>query len=96
MLTRIRLDAVGYTADDVERTLYPHADLIDKLLGREMARGECVIERDTNERPDTAGAWKGRLALYMPLSEPGVTVTVTGNASNAIVGGMTGQFTPTS
>ena len=77
MLTRIRLDAIGHTADDVEQTLYPHAELIEqKVLGRGMSRGECVIERDVAEPDDSKFAWKGRLLLYIDLdSPPGFTVT---------------------
>jgi hypothetical protein len=91
MLTRIRLDALGYTAEEVERTLYPHADKIEKLIGRGISRGECVIERDVVEPDDSKFAWKGRLVLHVDI-QPGFTVTSStctvsstgaGTASNA-------------
>lgn len=67
MLTRIRLDAFGETPGAVTDTLYPHANLIEEMLGREISRGEFVVERCLPEPDDSEFAFKGRLVLHVPL-----------------------------
>ena len=69
MISRIRLDAYGQTADAVERTLYPHADEFEKVLGVSVSRGECVIERQMEEQEHSMFAFKGRLILHPDISE---------------------------
>jgi len=70
MISRIRIEAFGATADEVERTLYPHADEFEKVIGEKgLLRGECVIERDL-AAPDGPYAFKGRLLLYADTSVP--------------------------
>lgn len=64
MITRIRIEACGATIDDVTATLYPHADLIETLLGVHVSRGECVIERQLSEPEASVFAYKGRLLLH--------------------------------
>lgn len=77
MISRIRIEAIGVTADEVERTLYPHADEIEKLLGVTVCRGECVIERDVAVPDGGFSAFTGRLLLY-----PDVSPKLAGTASN--------------
>ncbi len=69
MISRIRLDAFGRTPDAVSETLYPHADLIEKMLGVDVCRGECVIERQLAEPEGSLFAFKGRLLLLPDISE---------------------------
>jgi hypothetical protein len=69
MISRIRIEAFGQTAEAVERTLYPHADLIEEMLGISVARGECVLERSTEEPEGSRWAWKGRLQLHPDVSD---------------------------
>lgn len=68
MLSRIRLDAYGGSADEVERTLYPHAAEMERLLGVSVSRGECVIERQVDEPEDGPFAFRGRLLLHPDIS----------------------------
>lgn len=68
MISRIRLDAYGKTADEVERTLYPHADEIERILNVFVSRGECVIERQMKEPDDSIYAFSGRLTLHPDTS----------------------------
>lgn len=67
MLSRIRLDAFGLTPAAVADTLYPHADLIQELLGKEISRGEFVVSRSLEEPEDSKFAFSGRLVLHVPL-----------------------------
>jgi hypothetical protein len=82
MISRIRLDAYGPTADHVERTLYPHADQIEKLLGVGVSRGECVIERQLEEPFDSPFTFKGRLILH-----PDISTISQGNTFNVLIDG---------
>lgn len=68
MISRIRLEAFGATADEVERTLYPHAEEIEKLLGRPVSYGQCVIERKLDEPSGSRFAFEGRLILHPDIS----------------------------
>lgn len=69
MISRVRLEAYGTTADEVERTLYPHADQIEELLNVQCSFGECVIERQLEEPDDCVYAFKGRLVIHPDTSE---------------------------
>lgn len=73
MLTRVRLEARGASATEVELILYPHAEHIERLLNVTVGRGECVIERDRAE-PDGPFAWKGRLVLHPDMSDEPLTL----------------------
>lgn len=64
MITRIRLDAVGLTPAAVTDTLYPHADLIQEMLGIPIKRDEFVVSRDLTVPADSDAAFTGRLILY--------------------------------
>lgn len=70
MLSRIRLDAFGLTPAAVTETLYPHADYIQELLGKEISRGEFVVSRNLAEPADSDFAFSGRLVLHVPLDVP--------------------------
>lgn len=80
MISRIRMDAYGRSPADVADTLYPHADLIEEMLGVSVGRGEFVVERNLAE-PDGVFAFKGRLILHPSLNfddmvePPAVTAT---------------------
>lgn len=69
MISRIRIEAYGHSADEVERTLYPHADLFEHVLGVSVNRGECVIERAQDYPDDSVFAFKGRLVLHPDIGE---------------------------
>jgi hypothetical protein len=84
MISRIRLDAFGRTAAEVEATLYDHADEIEKLLGVPTAHGECHIERTLAVPVDTVCDWSGRLLLHPDISTQPLVVAGT-NAANAKV-----------
>lgn len=91
MISRIRLEAFGSTADEVERTLYPHADEFEKVIGEKgLMRGECVIERDLAV-PEGPYAFKGRLLLYADTSLPiaGNTANIASNTSITMTGATT-------
>jgi len=66
-LSRIRLDAFGLTPAAVTDTLYPHADLIQEMIGKEVSRGEFVVSRNLEEPIDSDLAFSGRLILHVPL-----------------------------
>lgn len=68
MISRIRLDAYGTSPGDVSDTLYPHADEIEKLIGRDISRGEFVVERNLEEPEDSFYAFKGRLTLHVDIA----------------------------
>lgn len=92
MISRIRLDAYGTTADEVERTLYPHADEIEKLLGVSVARGACVIERNLNEPEESVFAFQGRLVLHpeLGLVTEGLPDGLPAEVATNAVGGLAG------
>ena len=89
MISRIRLDAFGYEAGEVANTLSSHADEIEKLLGKCVARGECVIERDLPEPDGSRQAFKGRMLLYPDVSppSPGITLSSATNMQWVTTGG---------
>jgi hypothetical protein len=68
MISRIRLDAYGKSPGDVSDTLYPHADEIEKLIGREISRGEFVVSRNLKEPEGSFYAFEGRLVLHVDIS----------------------------
>lgn len=60
------------TPDEVQRTLYPHADEFERVLGVGVSRGECVISRNLTYPEDSVFAFEGRLILH-----PDIAIAVT-------------------
>lgn len=77
MISRIRVEAFGATAAEVEATLQAAARVIyrsfdDTLPEAEPAwpaDGETHIERDLAEPLGTATAWKGRMLLHLNVAD---------------------------
>lgn len=65
MISRIRIDAYGSTASNVEEQLLDFAVKCDQATGAtECSYGEMVIERQLTEEYGTAFAFKGRQTLH--------------------------------
>ena len=64
MVTRLRIESEGATAREVEEFLSALAETLDRLIGWDASRGECVIERQQSEPEGAATAWAGRLILH--------------------------------
>lgn len=64
MISRVRLDGYGTSADYCSRVLNDHADLIEQMLGVSVSRGEEVIEKQLTEPVNSDFSYKGRLILY--------------------------------
>ena len=73
MISRIRLEAFGESAEAVASTLDGLAELLQQLHinghTTPASPGECVIERDLREVPDGRNAWKGRMSLHPNIAE---------------------------
>lgn len=63
MVTRVRIDAEGASATEVEATLFAVADSLDATYRWHASRGEQVIERQLAEPPGFT-AYRGRLTLH--------------------------------
>lgn len=97
MISRIRLEAFGATATDVERDLLGLAAKVSKLnvngnTPSDLMPGEQVIQRELNEPDGCRTAFSGRLILHPNVAEeqatanPGLTVRSTGGDVRAEVG----------
>lgn len=64
MVSRVRIEAFGFSAADVERSLRLAATAMDAHLGLESSWGEQVIEKDMAEPVDSVFHFKGRLILH--------------------------------
>lgn len=63
MVTRVRIEAQGGSAAEVEATLRLVADTLESIYGWIASRGEQVIERQMAE-PEGHTAHAGRLILH--------------------------------
>lgn len=85
MVTRVRIEAEGASASEVEAILYATADALEERFTWLASRGEQVIQREVAE-PDGFSAFTGRLILHPnvasdsgqveALAKMGVKVTV--------------------
>jgi hypothetical protein len=70
MISRIRIDAYGRTASDVEAQLLDFATACDEKVGASScAYGEMVIERQLEEPYGSDFAFKGRQLLHPSIGE---------------------------
>lgn len=64
-IARVRIDAYGESAGEVEATLLEYASRCDAASqASEVAYGECVIERNLDEEWGKTYSWRGRLILH--------------------------------
>lgn len=76
MVTRVRIEAQGATAAEVEAHLQCAADAVAGYLGEsEPIKGEQFIERDQSE-PEGYTAHKGRLLVYLNVASDSPQVVV--------------------
>ena len=64
MISRIRIEAFGPSAADVEAQLQHAAQVADDGLKLDALQGEQVIERDCSAPADSHYSFKGRLILH--------------------------------
>lgn len=76
-VARVRIDAYGPSAGDVEWRLLDAASKIDSAIQSfETEYGQCVVERNLEEEWGAAYSWRGRLTIKPCLGrEPFVPVT---------------------
>lgn len=74
-VARVRIDAYGKSASEIEATLLQFAERCDAASqANGCSYGECVIERNLEEQWGESYSWRGRLVLHpnigmMPSSE---------------------------
>lgn len=62
---RVRIDAFGESASEVEATLLEYAGRCDAATqASEVTYGECVIERNLEEQYGAPYSWRGRMILH--------------------------------
>lgn len=75
VIARVRIDAYGTSAAEIEATLLEYATRCDMATERpSVSYGQCVIERNLEEQWGADYSWKGRLVLHpdigmLPSSE---------------------------
>lgn len=69
MISRIRIDAFGASAADVEHALFTAYAHFNEVLELNAEPGEQVIERDLPEPFGTRHAFKGRMILHPDVQE---------------------------
>lgn len=70
LISRVRLDAFGRSAAEVEATLLDYATRSDMAAERQScAYGECVIERNLLEEWGDSYSWKGRFVLHPDIGQ---------------------------
>jgi hypothetical protein len=69
MISRIRIDAFGASAADVEHSLFVAYAHFNDALELNAMPGEQVIERDLVEPHGTRHAFKGRMILHPDTQE---------------------------
>ena len=68
MLTRVRLEADGCSATEVEAILHAAADVLDEALNLQAIAGEQIIQREMGE-PMGRTAFTGRLVLHPNVAD---------------------------
>lgn len=68
-LTRIRLEAEGHTASDVDFALRRAAEVMEDMLFLDASPGECVIQREQGEPNGAETSYSGRLILHPNVAE---------------------------
>jgi hypothetical protein len=91
MISRIRMDAFGETAQEVANILENHAHEITRLLGNSVPYGEQVISRNLAEPEGSVFAWEGRMNLH-----PEIGRTVGAATTNAATGTSNFRYVETS
>ena len=65
LIARVRIDAVGKSAAEIEATLLEYASRCDGAMEvNECSYGECVIERNLEEQWGDSYSWRGRITLH--------------------------------
>lgn len=92
MITRIRIEAQGASAAEVESHLVAAADAIEEAISLDGVRGEQVILREMAEPEGTSTAFQGRLIVHPNVADDArqvawllgrvATVTRFGNTTN--------------
>jgi hypothetical protein len=81
LVSRVRVDAFGRSASEVESTLLEYGKRCDMAAVRpSCSYGECVIERNLNEEWGAEYSWKGRLVIHPDIGQ----VTSSERAKQAI------------
>lgn len=68
MVTRVRIEAMGASAAEVEAHMNAVADLLDGRFNWIASRGEQIIKRELGE-PDGHTAFSGRLTLHPNVAD---------------------------
>ena len=68
MITRIRVEADGASAREVEEHLHAVANYLEPLLGGSMARGDQHIQQENGEPNGSRFAFQGRMTLHPDTS----------------------------
>ena len=68
MITRIRVEADGASAREVEEHLHAVANYLEPMLGGSMSRGDQHIQQENGEPNGTRFAFQGRLTLHPDTS----------------------------
>lgn len=80
-IARVRIDAYGESASEVEATLLEYASRCDAAMqASECAYGECVIERNLEEQWGETYSWRGRLILHPTIG----SIPSSERAANAV------------
>ena len=67
-VARVRIDAYGESAAEVEATLLEMAKRCDAATqASECSYGECVIERNLEEQWGATYSWRGRILLHSTI-----------------------------
>lgn len=71
MISRIRIEAFGRSAAEVEHTLFVASRVLDAALDLDSRNGETVIERIMENVRDDGSLldWKGRTLVYANTAE---------------------------
>lgn len=69
MISRIRIDAFGASAADVEHALMAAYARFNEVLELDASPGEQVIERQLEEPYGTRHAFNGRMTLHPDVQE---------------------------
>lgn len=69
MISRIRIEAFGHTAAEVENWLTALASRVNFDFGLQSSFGEQVIQRNVGEPEGTRLAFNGRLILHPNVAE---------------------------
>lgn len=74
MITRVRIEAQGASAAEVEATMVAAANVFDEGMRLQAIRGEQVIQREFSEPCGSPTAFSGRLVIHPNVASDGSQV----------------------